>query len=66
VTEGELSAQDVLDSDTISTLQGSDIEVSTEGDTVLLNGTVEVSETDIPASNGVIHVLDGVLMPSEN
>jgi uncharacterized surface protein with fasciclin (FAS1) repeats len=66
VAEGELSSEDVLDTETISTLQGTEIDVSVAGDTVLLNDTVQVTETDIPASNGVIHVVDGVLMPPEN
>ncbi|MEM7808335.1 MAG: fasciclin domain-containing protein [Planctomycetota bacterium] len=30
----------------------------------MLNGSVEVIKTDIKATNGVIHVLNGVLLPS--
>jgi transforming growth factor-beta-induced protein len=35
----------------------------TEDGRVLLNDTVEVIITDIIASNGVIHVIDAVLLP---
>ncbi|MCA9890249.1 MAG: fasciclin domain-containing protein, partial [Anaerolineae bacterium] len=34
-----------------------------EDGTVTLNDTVEVIETDIMGSNGVIHIVDGVLLP---
>jgi transforming growth factor-beta-induced protein len=45
---------------------GQDITVAVDGDgQVLLNGTVQVILTDVQASNGVIHVIDGVLIPAE-
>jgi uncharacterized surface protein with fasciclin (FAS1) repeats len=36
-----------------------------DGDTVTLNNTAVVVETDITASNGVIHVIDSVLLPPD-
>ena len=38
------------------------LKVSTEGG-VKLNGEVNVTKTDIAASNGLIHVVDSVLLP---
>jgi transforming growth factor-beta-induced protein len=37
--------------------------ISVENGMVFLNGTVQVIMTDIEASNGVIHVIDAVLLP---
>ena len=57
-----------LDGQTVTTVQGADITVNVDGDTVTLTdqagNTVNVVQTDVEASNGVIHVIDGVLMPT--
>jgi transforming growth factor-beta-induced protein len=45
------------------TVGGPAIAISTEDGAVFLNDTVKVVTTDIEASNGVIHVIDGVLLP---
>jgi uncharacterized surface protein with fasciclin (FAS1) repeats len=52
-----------LDGKTATTLNGGDLMVSTKG-SVKLNGAVNVTKTDIAASNGLIHVIDAVLLPS--
>lgn len=46
-----------------TTVQGSDISIAVTDAGVVLNDTVNVVAVDIPASNGVIHVIDGVLLP---
>ncbi len=65
VLAGKVSAADVakLDGKTAKTLNGADLKVSTKGG-VKLNGEVKVTKTDIAASNGLIHVVDSVLLPS--
>lgn len=63
VVEGAVMAEDVVGLDSATTLLGEEITISVEGDTVLLNDTVQVVTTDIEASNGIIHVIDGVLIP---
>ncbi len=69
VVEGEVLAADVvkLDGQKVTTIQGADLTVNVDGDAVSLTdaagGTVNVTATDVDASNGVIHVIDGVLMP---
>ncbi|WP_339899111.1 fasciclin domain-containing protein [uncultured Gilvimarinus sp.] len=47
---------------TLTMANGMDTGVSLQGETLRLN-LVKVTSTDIEASNGVIHVLDAVLMP---
>ena len=61
VVPGDLAASDVLAMEALETLQGSTISV--DPDHPSLNGDVGFIETDIFASNGVIHVIDGVLIP---
>jgi transforming growth factor-beta-induced protein len=51
-----------LTSGGIETVNGEDVMVSTTGG-VKLNGTVNVSTADVVASNGVVHVIDAVLVP---
>lgn len=77
VVEGEITAADLTaqaeannGTTTVTTLQGSMINVNVTEDGVFLNGNpltdaqgVAVTATDIQASNGVIHVIDFVLLP---
>ena len=65
VVEGEVMAGDVLklDGEKVKTLSGKEIMVSVDGGKVVLNENVKVTKTDIAASNGVIHVVNTVLMP---
>ena len=65
VLSGKVAAADVvkLDGKTAKTLNVADLKVSTKGG-VKLNGDVNVTATDIAASNGLIHVVDSVLLPS--
>jgi uncharacterized surface protein with fasciclin (FAS1) repeats len=63
VASGELMAADVVEKDEIETVQGEAVRVSIVDDKVMLNDTVQVIKTDVDASNGVIHVINGVLIP---
>jgi uncharacterized surface protein with fasciclin (FAS1) repeats len=62
VVSGEVFAADVTTGD-VTTVEGSTFMVDTsEG--VVINGTANVTATDIAASNGVIHVIDAVIVPA--
>ena len=62
VVVGEVRAEQVLSLTSANTVQGGSIDITVENGSVFLNG-IEVTATDVEASNGVIHVLDGVLLP---
>ena len=65
VVAGKVMAADVLklDGKTAVTVNGAVLKISTTGG-VKLNGEVNVTKTDIACTNGVIHVIDSVLLPS--
>jgi len=63
VVPGKLMAADLAGTETLTTLEGTEIAVSVDADgNVILNGTIKVIAADIEASNGVIHAIDGVLL----
>lgn len=61
VVPGKLMASDVVRSSQLQTVQGQSITVSTEGGVRV--DDANVIQTDIEADNGVIHVIDTVIMP---
>jgi transforming growth factor-beta-induced protein len=63
VVSGAVSSDVVVGLDSATTLQGDDLTIAVEDGGVVLNGSVMVITTDIQASNGVIHVIDAVLLP---
>ena len=65
VVPAEVMAADVTAGD-VTTVNGATFSVSTDGGVVISDGqgrTAKVVQTDIVASNGVIHVIDAVLLP---
>ncbi len=64
VVAGEVMAADVvgLDGQSVETLNGASVEISVDGETVMVNEATVVT-ADVDASNGVIHVIDAVLLP---
>lgn len=52
------------DGQTVTTVQGEDITVNIDSENnVTLNGSVNVVTVDLQGTNGVIHIIDGVLLP---
>ena len=62
VVSGSVLAETVVGLDSATTLQGADVNISVMGSDVMLNDS-KVIITDIVGSNGVVHVIDKVLMP---
>jgi uncharacterized surface protein with fasciclin (FAS1) repeats len=57
-------ASDVVKIDEAKSVQGQMIKVEVKDGSVILNGSSKVVKTDIVGSNGVIHVIDSVILPS--
>ncbi|MEM0963726.1 MAG: fasciclin domain-containing protein [Bacteroidota bacterium] len=66
VVAGQLAAADLSDGQTLTTVNGETLTVSISGGSVMIgndNGMATVALADVFASNGVAHVIDGVLLP---
>jgi uncharacterized surface protein with fasciclin (FAS1) repeats len=63
VVPGAVLSGDVVMLESATTVQGADITIEVVDGEVILNGSVKVTVVDIAASNGVIHVIDAVLLP---
>jgi uncharacterized surface protein with fasciclin (FAS1) repeats len=61
VVPGKVMAAQVKPGD-VKTVQGQSLNVSTQGGSVMVDNA-KVTKTDITASNGVIHVIDTVILP---
>ena len=68
VVAGKLEASDLTDGKKLKTVQGEELTVKHSGDKVMIvdakGGSSTVSIANVNQSNGVIHVVDTVLMPS--
>ncbi len=64
VVSGKVMAADVVKLAKAKTVEGSDVMIKVDGDTVMI-GNAKVLKTDIPCANGVIHVIDTVIMPGK-
>ena len=65
VVAGKVMAADVVGLTSAPTVLGADITIAVRDGNVFLNDTVQVIITDIETSNGVIHVIDAVLLPPQ-
>ena len=62
VVSGKVSAADVMKIDSAKTVQGQDVMVKVVDGKVMIDNA-QVVIADVEASNGVIHVIDTVIMP---
>ncbi|SMD42647.1 Uncaracterized surface protein containing fasciclin (FAS1) repeats [Aquiflexum balticum DSM 16537] len=62
VVSGNVMAADLSDGQVVKTLNGQDLTVSIKDGKVMINGAT-VTAADLAGSNGVIHVVDAVLLP---
>jgi transforming growth factor-beta-induced protein len=65
VVDGKVLAEDVVTLDSAETLNGQSVTIEVVDGGVVLNGDANVIVTDIETSNGVIHVIDAVLIPAD-
>jgi uncharacterized surface protein with fasciclin (FAS1) repeats len=65
VVPGEVTAAQVVGLDSAETVNGGMLEIDASNGAVMVNDA-NVTETDIMATNGVIHVIDAVVMPASD
>lgn len=70
VVAGEVLSTDLSDGQEVTTVEGTvfTVNISDAGDVTLTDGAgqeIAVSAVDLEASNGIIHVIDGVLLPGD-
>jgi len=63
VVGAKVLAADAVKLDKAKTVNGASFTIEVKDGSVLLNDSAKVVKTDILASNGVIHVIDAVIMP---
>jgi uncharacterized surface protein with fasciclin (FAS1) repeats len=66
VVKGNVRAAQVVKLRRAKTLNGAFVRIGVKGNRVYLNRTTRVIKPDIEASNGTIHIIDGVLIPPAN
>lgn len=65
VVAGEVTADQVVNLTSATTVNGASLAIRVENGNVFVNDA-QVTQTDVQASNGVIHIIDGVLLPPAN
>lgn len=65
VVPAQVLSSDLSDGMTAETVNGAEVTITIENGTVKVNGA-EVTKADIQASNGVVHVIDKVILPPSN
>jgi len=64
VIQGRKMASDLSSVSSVKTLSGDSLEVRKEGNVIHV-GDAKIRQTNLEAENGIVHVIDQVLMPKE-
>lgn len=62
VSVGVYKAESLQNGQSLGQVNGDNITITKKGNDIIVNGTAKIIAS-IPASNGIIHVVDGVLLP---
>jgi uncharacterized surface protein with fasciclin (FAS1) repeats len=63
VVAGKVTSAQVVKLDSATTVNGQDVQINIENDKVMVDGAT-IAAVDVMASNGVIHVIDEVILPN--
>lgn len=66
VVPGTVMAEQVVGLDSAVTLQGQEVSINVTADGEVTVNEANVVTTDVEASNGVIHIIDAVLLPAQD
>ena len=62
VTVSAIKAENLTDGQVLGMVNGSNLKVSVKNGKIMLNNTASIIAS-VPASNGIVHVIDAVLLP---
>jgi uncharacterized surface protein with fasciclin (FAS1) repeats len=65
VVPGAITSDQLTDGMQVVTVNGETITIGVTADGVSINGSANVAIADIETSNGIVHVIDSVLLPPE-
>ena len=65
VVPGKVMAEDVVKLNEATTVNGADVTIAVDGGNVMVDNA-KVIKTDIVSSNGIIHVIDTVILPEQS
>lgn len=65
VVEGSIESEDLQPAQTVTTVNGAEITITTGEEGAFINGDTEITRVDAVGTNGVFHVIDSVLLPPE-
>jgi uncharacterized surface protein with fasciclin (FAS1) repeats len=63
VVKGRVPAAKVVKRTSVKTVNGARVKIAVKNGHVVLNGSARVVKADVKASNGIIHVINRVLLP---
>merc|ERR1719253_668415 len=63
VLNGKVMSGDLKATQEVATLEGRKITVTKDANGVMINGKAKVTTADVEATNGVVHIIDQVLLP---
>ncbi|MEX1280441.1 MAG: fasciclin domain-containing protein [Acidimicrobiia bacterium] len=63
--EADSQAVSALDGEMVETVNGASISIAVSGGTITIDGTAEVVSADLEADNGIVHVINAVLLPPD-
>jgi transforming growth factor-beta-induced protein len=63
VVQDNLSAFELMGLGSVATAQGGEVAISVDAGQIVLNGTSTVTITNVLGSNGIVHVVNAVLVP---
>ncbi|HRQ37300.1 MAG TPA: fasciclin domain-containing protein [Chloroflexota bacterium] len=66
IVNGQYYSPDLVNFSTMPTLLGEHVAISVEDGEIMLNDVVRIITTDIEADNGIVHIVDAVLIPPVN
>lgn len=63
VAGDSLDAQALADAGTVTTVNGAELAIATDGDTITINGSASVVCGNVQTANATVHIIDAVLVP---